>query len=185
MATQSSDSSGGAAAAPSVQLPDGQNLSHDHQEGLMNHDGTNIGKLQPQLYQATIAMSDQAGAAAIDSGLAPQFVELLRIRVSQLNGCGFCLRMHTRDALAKGETTERIAVLPAWRETAYFDSLERDALALAERVTNIDGSARAEQVEPLTTLTPTQAAAVAWVAVVINAFNRIAITSHYRIAPPV
>ena len=101
----------------------------------MHQSATNIGKLQPQLYQTTISMSEQAGAAAVDSGLAPAFVEMLRIRVSQLNGCGFCLRMHTHDALAKGETSERIAVLPAWRETEYFDDLERDSLALAERVT--------------------------------------------------
>lgn len=149
----------------------------------MHQSATNIGKLQPQLYQTTISMSEQAGAAAVDSGLAPAFVELLRIRVSQLNGCGFCLRMHTHDALAKGETPERIAILPAWRETEYFDDVERDALALAERVTAISGSPVAEQLEPVTALSPAQASAVAWVAIVINTFNRIAITSHYRIAP--
>lgn len=150
----------------------------------MHQGATNIGKLQPQLYQTTIAMSDQAGAAAIDSGLAPGFVEVLRIRVSQLNGCGFCLRMHTHDALDKGESPERIAVLPAWRETEYFDDVEREALALAERVTRISTSSHDEQDDPVTALSPGQAAAVAWVAIVINAFNRIAITSHYRIAPP-
>lgn len=149
----------------------------------MHQSATNIGKLQPQLYQATITMSDQAGTAAIDSGLAPGFVEVLRIRVSQLNGCGFCLRMHTHDALDKGESPERIAVLPAWRETEYFDDVERDALALAERVTRISSSPHDEQDDPLIALSPAQAAAVAWVAIVINAFNRIAITSHYRIAP--
>jgi AhpD family alkylhydroperoxidase len=149
----------------------------------MHQGATNIGKLQPQLYQATITMSEQAGAAALDSGLEPGFVEVLRIRVSQLNGCGFCLRMHTRDALAEGESAERIAVLPAWRETEYFDDLEREALALAERVTRIASSPRDERDEPITVLSPAQAAAVAWVAIVINSFNRIAITSHYRIAP--
>ena len=149
----------------------------------MHQSATNIGKLQPQLHQTTISMSEQAGAAAVDSGLAPAFVEMLRIRVSQLNGCGFCLRMHTHDALAKGETPERIAVLPAWRETEYFDDLERDSLALAERVTAISGSPQAEKQEPVTVLSPAQASAVAWVAIVINAFNRIAITSHYRITP--
>ncbi|MGO4363433.1 carboxymuconolactone decarboxylase family protein [Terrabacter sp. RAF57] len=149
----------------------------------MHQHAMNLGTLQPRLYQATLTMSELAGSAAVESGLAPQFVELLRIRVSQLNGCGFCLRMHTNDALAKGERIERIAVLPAWRETAYFDDLERDALALAERVTNVSGSPQAEQLEPVVALTPAQAAAVAWVAIVINAFNRIAITSHYRVAP--
>ncbi|MEO7783636.1 MAG: carboxymuconolactone decarboxylase family protein [Terracoccus sp.] len=151
----------------------------------MHQGATNVGKLHPQLYQATIAMSEQAGAAAIDSGLAPAFVEMLRIRVSQLNGCGFCLRMHTHDALTKGETVERIAILPAWRETEYFDDMERDALALAERVTAISGSPEAERLEPVRVLSPAQTSAVVWVAIVINAFNRIAITSHYRITPSV
>jgi AhpD family alkylhydroperoxidase len=151
----------------------------------MRQGATNVGKLHPQLYQATIAMSEQAGAAAIESGLAPAFVEMLRIRVSQLNGCGFCLRMHTKDALTKGETMERIAILPAWRETEYFDDMEREALALAERVTAISGSPAAERLEPVMVLSPAQSSAVVWVAIVINAFNRIAITSHYRIAPSV
>lgn len=149
----------------------------------MLQDRTNIGTLQPQLYQATIAMSQAADAAAQDVGLSPQLLELVRIRVSQLNGCGFCLRMHTRDALARGATMERIALLPAWRETTYFDEVERDALALAERVTAISGSRAAEKLEPATALTRPQAAAITWVSIVINSFNRIAITSHYSITP--
>ncbi len=149
----------------------------------MHQARTNIGTQQPQLYQATISMSQAADSAARDVGLSQQLLELVRIRVSQLNGCGFCLRMHTRDALASGDTMERISVLPAWRETGYFDDVERDALALAERVTEISGSARAERLEPPTALTPPQAAAVTWVAIVINSFNRIAISSHYAITP--
>ncbi len=149
----------------------------------MNQDRTNIGSLQPKLYQATIAMSQEADAAALEVGLSPQLLELVRIRVSQLNGCGFCLRMHTQDALTGGAAIERIAVLPAWRETAYFDDVERDALALAERVTQISGSRRAEQLEPVTALTHPQVAAITWVAIAINMFNRIAITSHYSISP--
>lgn len=144
---------------------------------------TNIGTMQPQLYQATIALSQAADAGAREAGLSQELLELVRIRVSQLNGCGFCLRMHTRDALANGATVERISVLPAWRETGYFDDVERDALALAERVTQIHGSRVAERLEPPVALTGAQAAAVAWVAIVINSFNRIAITSHYSITP--
>lgn len=149
----------------------------------MHRTRTNIGTLQPQLYQATIAMSQAADAAAREAGLGQELLELVRIRVSQLNGCGFCLRMHTRDAVSSGATVERISVLPAWRETGYFDDVERDALALAERVTEIGGSRVAERLEPVTALTEAQAAAVTWVAIVINSFNRIAITSHYSITP--
>ena len=105
----------------------------------------------------------------------------MKIRVSQLNGCAFCLRAHTADALTRGETTERISLLPAWRETSYFDEVERDALALAERVTAIGGPAT--RAEHDTALSDAQVAAVAWVAITINTFNRIAITSHYKVAP--
>ena len=55
----------------------------------------------------------------------PALAELVKIRVSQLNGCAFCLRMHTRDALAAGETTDRLAVLAAWWESQYFTAQER------------------------------------------------------------
>ncbi|MGP3918477.1 carboxymuconolactone decarboxylase family protein [Nonomuraea sp. 10N515B] len=64
----------------------------------------------------------------------PLLVELVKIRTSQINGCAFCLRMHTRDALKKGESTDRLAVLPAWAETGYFSEFERAALRLAEAV---------------------------------------------------
>lgn len=60
----------------------------------MGQGSINIGKVRPDLYRSTIAMSEQADAAAIESGLTPQLIELVRIRVSQINGCGFCLRAH-------------------------------------------------------------------------------------------
>jgi len=142
---------------------------------------TNIAQQEPDLYKAAISMSREADAAALDSGLSARLVELVKIRVSQLNGCAFCLRAHTNDALAKGETVERISLLPAWRETFYFDQVEQDALALAERVTDIASSSAHQEVE--SALTPAQAAAVAWVAITLNTFNRIAITSRYVVAP--
>jgi AhpD family alkylhydroperoxidase len=149
----------------------------------MTHEHTNISKQEPELYRATVELSRQAEAAALDSGIDARLLELVRIRVSQINGCTFCMRLHTQDALEKGVSVDKIAVLPAWRETGYFDDVERDALALAERVTQISGAPRAEELEPTTALTPAQVAAIAWVAIVINAFNRIAITSHYDVAP--
>src|SRR5438552_16067014 len=61
--------------------------------------------------------------------------ELVRIRASQLNGCAYCIDMHTKDARAAGETEQRIYALPAWRETPYFTARERAALAFTESVT--------------------------------------------------
>lgn len=143
----------------------------------------NLGKQEPELYKAALAMAQQADAAALDAGLSGQLLELVKIRVSQLNGCAFCLRAHTHDALAKGETLDRLAVLPAWRETSYFSPVERQALALAEQVTRIGDAPDHEAADPEVPLTAPQAAAVAWVAIAINTFNRIAITSRYTVAP--
>src|SRR5580658_2257142 len=65
----------------------------------------------------------------------PKLRELVRIRASQLNGCAYCIDMHTKDARAAGETEQRIYALPAWRETPFFTGRERAALAFTETVT--------------------------------------------------
>lgn len=141
----------------------------------------NLSKQHPDAYQQLIALSAEADRAVEAVGLDPLVGELVKIRVSQLNGCAFCLRMHTRDAVAKGETTERLAVLPAWWESQYFTDAERSALALAEQVTDIASPVRPTVVEGA--LTPEQTSAVAWLAVVMNSWNRVAIFSHYPVGP--
>ena len=69
------------------------------------------------------------------SGLEPALLELVRIRASQINGCAFCLDMHTQDARAAGESEQRLHTLSAWRETAFFNEREQAALAWTEMVT--------------------------------------------------
>ncbi|MDG4664883.1 carboxymuconolactone decarboxylase family protein [Mycobacterium sp. 236(2023)] len=141
-----------------------------------------LNKAVPEAYKTTATLSQQAENAALEAGIAPLTLELVRIRASQINGCGFCLRMHVRDALANGETTDRIAVLPAWRETQYFSPAERAALAIAEEITHI--GVRTPGVDDDTAaITDQQAAALRWVAIAINAFNRVAISSHYVVEP--
>jgi AhpD family alkylhydroperoxidase len=71
------------------------------------------------------------------SGLEPSLLELVKTRASQLNGCAFCLDMHTKDARAGGETEQRLYLLPAWRETSFYTARERAALAWTEAITNI------------------------------------------------
>ena len=93
---------------------------------------TNIGTRHPDLYATIGTMAQLAEQAAMGEGLSPLLIELVKIRVSQINGCAYCLCIHTHDALEKGESPERLSVLPAWKETAYFDDQERAALALAE-----------------------------------------------------
>lgn len=73
-----------------------------------------------------------------DAGrLEPQLIELVLMRVSQINGCAFCLDMHSKDARAIGETEQRLYLLPAWRETRLYSERERIALAWAEELTEL------------------------------------------------
>jgi AhpD family alkylhydroperoxidase len=72
-----------------------------------------------------------------ESGLEHSMIELVKTRVSQINGCAFCIDMHTKDARAMGETEQRLYALNAWRETPFFTDRERAALAWAETITLI------------------------------------------------
>ena len=85
----------------------------------------------PAVMKAMMALENQVVA----NGLEPALMELVKIRASQINGCAFCLHMHTRDARAKGEKEERIYLLDAWRESPLFSARERAALAWTEAVT--------------------------------------------------
>ncbi|HXS79665.1 MAG TPA: carboxymuconolactone decarboxylase family protein [Gammaproteobacteria bacterium] len=75
------------------------------------------------------------GAQVEASGLEPSLLELVKMRSSQLNGCAYCLDMHSKDARAAGETEQRLHLLDAWRETSLYSERERAALAWTEAVT--------------------------------------------------
>lgn len=145
----------------------------------------NLTKLFPEAYEAQLAADRAAEEAAVVAGLDPLLVELVKIRASQLNGCAFCLRMHTRDALEKGETTDRLALVAAWWESQYFTPQEQAALTLAERITRIgeEHTAPAPAVDIEAALDEKQIAAVTLLTIVINTWNRIAVSSHYPVAP--
>lgn len=142
----------------------------------------NISKNVPTAYQALVDLDSTVKAAAENAGLDPLIVELVKIRASQLNGCAFCLRMHTRDAAAKGETADRLAVISAWWESQYFSAAEETALAIAERTTDIAASRHLSELDT-SALTDEQVAVVTWVVVAINAWNRVAVASHYPVHP--
>jgi AhpD family alkylhydroperoxidase len=82
-----------------------------------------------------------AGQVVKESSLPATTQELVALRTSQINGCGFCTDMHTKDALAAGETTERLNLVAAWREATVFTEAERAALELAEQGTRIADAA--------------------------------------------
>jgi AhpD family alkylhydroperoxidase len=145
----------------------------------------NLGKAVPELYQAVGSLDKLASQAAKSAGLADGFCHVLRLRASQINQCAFCVRLHTQDALKSGETTDRISVLPAWRETEYFSEKERAALELVEAITLISDGQVPDSVyaQASKSLSSEEIAAIEWVAVVINAWNRIAISSRYPVKP--
>ena len=144
-----------------------------------------LDKAYPAAYKALLAVSKEAETAALDSGLQPLLIELVKLRASQINGCAYCLRLHTREALSHGETTDRLAVLSAWRDTDYFTEAECAALAITEEITliaEVTSGRRAADVEH-PELTEAQVAAVRWIGISINAFNRVSITSHHPVDP--
>jgi len=115
-----------------------------------------------------------------DSPLPRRTYELIKIRASQINGCGFCLDMHHHDALEQGDSIERLALLPAWRESELFSHEERLALALTEAVTLIaDGDVSpALEDEARATFDAETYAAIIYAIVTINAWNRLSIVGH-------
>ena len=141
----------------------------------------NLSKQRPAAYKTVAALSKETDEAVERAGLAPLLGELVKIRVSQLNGCAFCLRMHTRDAIAKGESVDRLSLVVAWWESQYFTEQERAALALAEEVTRLPVPAPREWDNG--SLNDEQVSAISWLAIAMNAWNRIAIRSHYPVAP--
>lgn len=112
------------------------------------------------------------------TSLDPLHQELIRIRASQINGCAYCIDMHTRDARKLGETEQRIYALNAWRETPFFSEEERAILALTEEVTLIHRHVSDTTYErALELLGEKYLAEVILAITVINAWNRIGIAT--------
>jgi AhpD family alkylhydroperoxidase len=110
-------------------------------------------------------------------GLEHNLLDLVKIRASQINGCAFCIDMHTKDARARGETEQRIYALNAWRETPFFTNRERAALAWVEAITRIAGGVPDDLYEETRKeFSEKQLVDMTWAAAAINAWNRIAIS---------
>jgi AhpD family alkylhydroperoxidase len=117
-----------------------------------------------------------AGKVVTDSGLPMTTQELVKIRASQINGCGFCLDMHTKEAAAAGETAQRLHMVAAWREAKVFTEAERAALELAEQGTRLaDGTGVPDEVweNAAKHYDEDQLLALVSLIAVINAFNRL------------
>jgi AhpD family alkylhydroperoxidase len=144
-----------------------------------------IDQQTPQVYRAYIEVAKAVRRATKDVGLDRTLVELVNVRVSQINGCASCLNVHVRDAIAGGETTQRLAVLPAWRDTTVFTDKERAALALAESITTLPDVRTQDEdyADARRHLSPEELSAISWLAITMNAFNRISIVSRHTVEP--
>ncbi|MCX4462346.1 carboxymuconolactone decarboxylase family protein (plasmid) [Streptomyces sp. NBC_01340] len=118
-----------------------------------------------------------AGRVTADSALPAATQELVRLRASQINGCGFCTDMHTKDAAHAGETSVRLNLVAAWREATVFTDAERAALELTEQGTRIADAAGGVTDEAWANAAKyydeEQLAALVSVIALINAFNRL------------
>jgi AhpD family alkylhydroperoxidase len=134
------------------------------------------------LYSAQVALD----RAVAESPLDARIRELVKIRASQLNGCAYCIDMHTRDALAGGETQQRLFALSAWHESPLFDERERAALALTDAVTLI--ATEAERIDPAydaaaAHFATEELAALLYAIGMINTWNRLAVSTHAVFEP--
>ncbi|UGQ11301.1 carboxymuconolactone decarboxylase family protein [Yinghuangia sp. ASG 101] len=142
-------------------------------------------KAMPEAWRAAEAFSSAIREAAMQRGLSLVELEFIKLRASQLNACAFCMDLHAREARKAGIAQQKLDLLPTWRETRLFDERQRAVLAVAEAVTSLPTTEASEA-----DLSGAQAvlgeeafAAAEWVAVTINAFNRISILSRHPVRP--
>ena len=135
-----------------------------------------IYKASPDAIKAMLAFS----AATEKLGLEKPLLELVKLRASQINGCAFCVDMHSADARKGGETERRLYALPAWRETPFFTPRERAALAWTEAVTRISAEGAPDDVYAglKAQFTPKEQMDLTLAISMINCWNRLAIAFH-------
>ncbi len=138
----------------------------------------NIQATQPQAFKAMYALEGYLQTTQ----LLKTHKELIKLRASQINGCAFCIDMHTKDALKAGESIQRIVLLNAWKETTLYTEEERAILDLTEAVTYIHQGGVSEEIyQRAEQILGSEYVAQAIMAIVtINAWNRIAISTHMQ-----
>lgn len=138
-----------------------------------------IQKLEPKAFQIMLTLEQYLH----DSQVSDVHIKLIKIRASQINSCAFCINMHTNEALQQGETTQRIFLLNAWKETELFTEEERIILAMTEEITLINQNGLSDktyqQAEKL--FDKNHIAQIIMAIVTINSWNRIVISANNRV----
>ena len=132
-----------------------------------------LGKVARESYRALSALDD-----TVD--LDPALRDLVKLRASQINGCAFCVDMHSRDALAGGEDERRVWAVAVWREAPFFDERERAALALTEAMTRLPDAGVPDDVydEAARHFDEHELGQLMFAIITINAWNRVAVPTH-------
>ena len=136
----------------------------------------NINKNEPRIYEAMAEADNRIDNFELD----PKLKELVRLRASQINGCGYCVNYHTQSALKMGETAQRLFAVSAWWETPFFTEEEQAVLKFTEEVTNISNHGVSDDVydKTLQKLGKQKLAQLLFVIATINSWNRLAISTH-------
>lgn len=142
---------------------------------------SNLAEANPTIYKALSALEMQLQAGGLEKSL----YELVKIRASQINGCAFCIHMHTTDARKAGESEMRIYLLDAWRESPCFSPRERAALAWTEALTHVSvtHAPDADYAEVAKHFSPAEQVVLTSLIGMINSWNRLAIG--FRMVPKV
>lgn len=136
----------------------------------------NIEKTQPEAWKSIYGLS----VILSKSALSPIHKHLIKVRVSEINSCAFCINMHTKEALKIGETQQRLFLLSAWKETNLFTDEEKAILALAEEVTLIHRNGVSDHTykEAVKYFSPEIIGEIIMSVVLMNTWNRIAVSTH-------
>ena len=139
----------------------------------------NLAQIVPDAYRAVLGLEQY-----VQANVEHTILELVKLRASMLNGCAFCVDMHSRDALANGESSRRLFAVAAWREAPFFDERERAALALTDAVTRLGEQGVPDDVweQARKSWSEEEVANLLMAIVTINVWNRLAVTSHTQ--PP-
>ena len=172
-----------------TERPGSSPLLNEHRKGIFACAGCDLplfssetkfesGTGWPSFYQP---LDNAVGKSELD----PRLAELVRLRASQINGCAYCVDMHSRDALAAGEDERKLFAVTAWRESPLFNERERAALALTDAVTLIAQPAGLDDAyEAAAQFFETgELAALLYAIVTINGWNRLAVASHMVFEP--
>jgi len=157
---------------------------------MSDHHRVHLARAARPAYDALEAFATTVGELAADAGIDARLRELTLIHASQLNGCAYCVRVHSDRAAKAGVTLDLVAQIPVWRESSVFSERERAALELTESYVFIHDEGVSDDVYDRVggILSEEEYVALSWLLVSINAFNRIAIAGRYpvpeRPAPP-